>query len=325
MLESALVYRAAQTARTLSLPEQIDAPSPGREAFLEGFRQRNAFLDYLFYDIGVITPDEARRLSPRLAAEGAILLVPPSGRGAAKICLGIDSFIEAGGADVATLVVAGVGSSALGSAAFARNVADAVGEPVAAVVSGYGLADVATEALGGFFWFGMLNQLRHSFERFDRFLEPKVVAQASPEESASQAFVRLSKDTQTVLALLGDRRFSFTLLAGHSKGNLVLSEALYELRDRDAARIDELASTVRLVTVSARIAMPPPFADVIDVMGEWDWFGGLNSRPDIKADRIAPSAWHHTNTEIPFHLPVTAMMRDVLALPRQQHGSSAAA
>lgn len=49
------------------------------------------------------------------------------------------------------LAIAGVGSSALGAAAFARNVADGLGEPVAAVVSGYGLADVLTEALGGFF------------------------------------------------------------------------------------------------------------------------------------------------------------------------------
>jgi hypothetical protein len=312
MNESALVYRAAQTARALSLPEQIDAPSPAREAFLESFRQRNAFLDYLFYDVGVVTADEARRLAPRWAAEGAILVVPPSGLGAVQLCPGVDAFVQAGGAEVSTLVVAGVGSSALGSAAFARNVADALGRPVAAIVSGYGLADVATEALGGFFWFGMLNHLRHSFERIDEMLQPKVVQPVS-EESVATAIVRLSRDTQTVLALLRDPRLSFDLLAGHSKGNLVLSEALYELREQDALHTEELAKRVKIVTVSARIAMPLPFTEVIDIMGGWDWFGGLNSRPDIEPDHIVPNAWHHTNTEIPFHLPVVSSVRAVLA------------
>ncbi len=85
MLNSDATIRAAQSSRALSLPEQLDAPSPGREALLEGFRQRNALLDYLFYDIGCVTPDEARRVAPHWAAEGAILLVPQTGAGDLKL------------------------------------------------------------------------------------------------------------------------------------------------------------------------------------------------------------------------------------------------
>ena len=312
MLETALTYRAAQTARTLSLPEQLDAPAPGREAFLESFRQRNAVLDNLFYDVGAVTPDEARRLAPRWAAEGAIVLVPPTGQGALELCLSVDAFVQLAGTSVTTLVVAGVGSSALGSAAFARNVADAIGRPVAAVVSGYGLADLATEALGGFFWFGALNQFRHSFEGLDQMTQPRIVAPPTTEKSASEVLVQLSRDTQTVLALLEDPRLSFDLLSGHSKGNLVISEALYELRRRNPERTQDLAGRITIVTVSALIAMPLPYRNVIDVIGGWDWFGGLNSRADIRPDHVVQRAWHHTNTEIPFHLPVTSGMREVL-------------
>lgn len=301
--------RAAQTARALSLPQQVAAPSPAREALLESFRQRNALLDYLFYDIGKVSPDEARRIAPHWAAEGAILLVPPTGQGDLSLCRSVDEFFAAGGETVTALSVAGVGSSALGSAAFARNVADAIGRPVAAVVSGYGLADLATEALGGFFWFGMLNQLRHSFEKLDEATRPKVV-----ETSASDHgfIVRRSLDTQTVIALLADERFAFDLLVGHSKGNLVVSEALYALRRRDAARTAVLARTMRIVTVSAVIVMPPGYPVVIDVIGGWDWFGGLNSRLDLKVDEKVPQAWHHTNTDLPAHLPVTRTLQRLL-------------
>lgn len=115
-----------------------------------------------------------------------------------------------------------------------------------------------------------------------------------------------------MLALLKDPRFQFALLTGHSKGNLVLSEALYELRGDDEGRIAAPAATTRIVTVSARIAMPPAFSDVADVMGEWDWFGGLNSRLDIPPDYLVHGAWHHTNTELPAHLPVTKTLRSIL-------------
>jgi hypothetical protein len=310
MVGSAAVYGSAQAARALSLPEQLKAPVPGREALLENYRQRNALLDYLFYDIRTVSVEEARTIAPHWAAEGAILLVPPTG-GRLTLCKSVDQFFAAGGADVDILAVAGVGSSALGSAAFARNLADAAGRPAAAVVSGYGLADLVTEALGGFFWFGELNRLRHMFEDMDRATRPEIVERLGSKQTES-LLMRSSLDTQTVLALLRDPRFSFTILSGHSKGNLVISEALFELRRLDPQRTEALAAAVKIVTVSALIAMPRQFGNVVDIMGAWDWFGGLNSRLDIPVDHKVPRAWHHTNTELPAHLPVTATFREAL-------------
>lgn len=312
MLRSSVSLGAAQLARAASLPEQVVAPSPLREAALESWRQRNAVLDFLFYDVKCVHPDEAARIGPRWAAEGAILAVPPSGGGSLALYRSVEAFVAGSGRPISTLVVAGVGSSALGAAAFARNVADAIGAPVAAVVSGYGLADVATEALGGFFWFGALNSLRDAFEWIDRLTRPAVVKEPAVLDDASDFLLRRSLDTQTVLALLEHPALSFDLLSGHSKGNLVISEALYALAERHPTRARALGASTAIVTFSARIAMPEQCRTVIDVMGEWDWFGDLNSRPDIPVDRSVKRAWHHTNTELAFHLPVTSTLTAVL-------------
>ncbi len=306
MLETASTLSVAQASRAVTLPARA-MRKPSRVVALEGIRQRNTLLDALFYDVGKINQDEAVALSPWLAAEGSLLIVPPTGTGALKLCDSIDDYLSAGGQSVRTLAVAGVGSSALGSAAFARNVADASGTPVAAVVSGYGLADVVTEALGGFFWFGALNSIRHIFEGLDRLSE-----EGSAWQGSSADMVRESRDTATVLALLREPRLDFNLLVGHSKGNLVLSEALYELKRIDGKRLATLAKDSRVVTISARIAMPPPLRDVVDVMGAWDWFGGLNSRLDIPPDVLVPTAWHHTNTELPAHLDVKQALSSIL-------------
>ncbi|UWU89130.1 hypothetical protein [Bradyrhizobium sp. CB1015] len=310
MLSTQRSLAAAQLGRN-SLKEVVESRAPLREAALESFRRRNAVLDGIFYDIGRITHAEALKTAPWLAREGAILIVPPSDAGSLLLCNTIDDFWNAGGADVRVLAVAGVGSSAIGAAAFARNVADAFRVRVAAVVSGYGLADLLTEALGGWFWFGGLNRLRHQFEALDdmsRVLNrPEMLSQASSPLELG----RVSLDTRTVVALLGDRRFNFALVTGHSKGNLVISEALYELEEREAGRAVP-ADKFWIVTVSAAVAMPPRYREkIIDVMGTIDGFGALNSTPGISIDKRCSFSWHHTNTDLPWHLPVTKVFREL--------------
>jgi hypothetical protein len=182
-----------------------------------------------------------------------------------RVCLSREEFFEAGNNEVAALAVAGVGSSALGAAAFARNVADALDKQVAAVVSGYGLADVLTEALGGFFLFGALNSVRHAFERFDNL--SKSASRAGRSIETVDGVVRLSEYTATVIGLLEDDRFSTQLLVGHSKGNLVISEALYAVQARSAALAAELSRRLSIVTISAKIGMPAVFPRIIDIMG----------------------------------------------------------
>ncbi|TBW07863.1 hypothetical protein E0E52_10410 [Azotobacter chroococcum] len=308
MLTSVNRFFNTQSKRLQSLEplEPITAP---REIILEAFRERNALFDTIFYDVKVISNNEIRSIAPLLAAEGAILIVPPSGEGELSLLHSVDDFIANGGESIHTLAVAGVGSSALGSAAFARNIANAVKAPVAAVVSGYGAADIITEALGGFFLFGTLNSLRHAFEGLDRLRESGVISEPSGW-SSSLSPTQTSRDTRTVEALLRNRRLKFDLLIGHSKGNLVLSEALYMLQKQNLTHLKEIAEFTRIVTISAKIAMPIEFnaKQVIDVIGTLDNLGAINSRPTIKTDYSVLGAWHHTNTDLFFHLPVTSTL-----------------
>jgi hypothetical protein len=302
-----------QLKRAAAFPAKL-ADNPLRALLLDPVQRRNATLDAVFYDVGVVTEAEADELAFWLAREGAILKVTPSRDAPLKVCLTKEKFFNEGGADCAALAVAGVGSSALGAAAFARNVADALGQPVAAVVSGYGLADVLTEAMGGFFWFGGLNSMRHAFEGLDELT--KRLTRSETPRSPDVDWLQVSRDTATVIALLEDERFTPDLLIGHSKGNLVISEALYAIEAQGAAAVRTQLRERKIVTVSAKIGMPPPYRQVIDVMGQWDGFGALNSRPDIPADYLVPGAWHSTNPDVPLGMGIKVgpMLHTVLPM-----------
>jgi len=304
---------AIQVDRSLALPQNL-VSNPVRTVALDTIQRRNAVLDAVFYDVAAIRPNETAKLAFWLAREGAIIVVPPSGSDAGlEVFSTAQEYFATGGA-LAALAVAGVGSSALGAAAFARNVADALDGPVAAVVSGYGLADLLTEALGGFFMFGALNSIRHAFEPLDEVTRLFTRSEQTLEDLSGLGFARTSRDTETVIALLKDARFSPELLVGHSKGNLVISEALYAIHAEDPVLEKRLAEQLRIVTISAKIGMPHAFHDVLDVMGEWDWFGALNSRPDLRADYTVPHAWHSTSPEFPFGMGirVPTVLREVL-------------
>lgn len=311
-IDAQKAHLSAQLSRD-SAAEIAESPDKWREASLESFRRRNTALDAIFYDVGKITPEEAGKMAPWLAREGSLLIVSPSSDKSIDVCAGVDDFAARGGGSIGVLAVSGVGSSALGAAAYARNVADAFGERVAALVSGYGLSDLLTEASGGWFWFGALNSMRHHFEVLDeRYrIAANDIARAGTLASIGPLnHARTSLDTRVLVKLLSDKRFDFRLLTGHSKGNLVISEALYNLGGigpLDAHR----HRTV--VTLSATVSMPVNLKKVVNVMGAWDWLGGLNSRPSLRAERNHPFAWHHTNTAVPWYLPVTAVFDELIA------------
>ena len=146
----------------------FEVPRPFIEPMLRALRLGNTALDALFYDVNTVAEDllshgsivvagEASTgpstisvmtkafsnldLSALSNPEGSILVVD-SGRpphvtpfGDVRTFL---SWANAQGQNVATASVTGVGSSALGSVAFAWNISTALDEPVAAIVPGYG-------------------------------------------------------------------------------------------------------------------------------------------------------------------------------------------
>lgn len=314
MFETAFTLSLTQFARSLSMPERIQRRT-GRNAALEAFRLRNAGLDAMFYDVKALTPEEVFYLSDAIAAEGLIMIVPPSGGPMLTVCDSIDEYLIRGGRDVHIMAIAGIGGSALGAAAFARNVADAMGAPVAAVVSGYGLGDIVNEAIGGAFLFGWLGNFRNKCEVIDDVVGRPRLGAYSETRSNGDASHAACLDVDTVKALLSDESLSFHVLTGHSKGNLVLSDALYAMRRTNRERVKVLGSSARIVTFGARITMPPEFSDVIDVMGDLDWYGELNSRPKIDSDIRIPMTGHSTNSDLVGSLPVISILREIAAKP----------
>ncbi|QEE44477.1 cell envelope biogenesis protein OmpA [Rhizobium sp. WL3] len=311
MFETAFALGLTQFARSLSFPERVRHRTM-RNAALEPWRLRNAGIDALYYDVKALTSDETFYISDSIASEGLIMIVPPTGGGMLTLCDSVAEFRLRGGKDVRAMAVAGIGGSAIGAAAFARNVADAIGAPVAAVVSGYGLGDIVNEAIGGAFLFGWLGHIRSNLEVIDDVVgRPKLGAYGKRDEEAD-THRRTGLDTDTVATLLADPSLSFTLIAGHSRGNRVIADALYALKDSDPGRLETLTKTARVVTFGGRIKMPEAFTEVIDVVGELDWFGEMNSRPQISADIKVPFCGHSTNTDLPTALAVTKILVEIL-------------
>ncbi|HLP68735.1 MAG TPA: cell envelope biogenesis protein OmpA [Rhizobium sp.] len=311
MFDTAFTLGLTQFARSLSFPERLQH-RPFRNVALEALRTRNTGLDALFYDVKALSSEEVFYISDSITAEGLIMIVPPTGAGMLTLCDSVDEYLLRGGKDVHVLAIAGVGGSAIGAAAFARNVADAVGAPVAAIVSGYGLGDVVVETMGGSFFFGWLGHFRSQMETLDDAVGRPQLGAYAQRHLKPEPERRSCLDADTAAELLGDPRLSFHMLTAHSSGNRALSEALYTLRRSDRQRLRTLAEGLRIVTFGGRIVMPPEFTDVIDVVGELDWYGEVNSRPQIDTDIRVPLAGHSTNTDLPGSLQVTRVLKEII-------------
>lgn len=271
-------------------------------------------LDALFYDVDVVTEEETALLGTDVAPEGAVVVVPPTGGERLRVYRDHPTWAAADD-PVAAVAVAGVASSALGGAALARDVADALDAPVAAVVSGHGLSDLAAEAMGGWFWYGGLNLMRQAAKVVTPWSQLIGAAEDQLEASELVSYVRTSKDVDTLLHFIeGDSPVE--LLVGHSKGNLMISEALYWLRANDPKQFVAVTDRTAVITLCAKVGMPAGCERVIDITGEHDSFGAMNSRIDIRSDHIVPNAWHSTSRQFPYEmgLDVTKAIRAVLPL-----------
>ncbi|MEM6747359.1 MAG: hypothetical protein AAF608_08060 [Pseudomonadota bacterium] len=261
---------------------------------------RNQSLDAVFYDLGVLTSEEINQARGLSLAEGRVLRVEP-GRGTGVKDLGSAREVLSSPSDIPRhLAVAGVGSSVVGTAAFARNVAEAVAAPVAAVVSGYGMRDLLSEALGGWFWFRTLNKVHRATE------DLAASRGQSYQPFASAGF--LGADTAALRTLFSADEPLFETVVGHSKGNLAISEGLYQAGDAAT----DLLESARIITIGAAIYMPDDAKTVVDVMGELDGFGLMNSHADVTIDITMPRAWHHTNTATWCPLDVVDAVRQAI-------------
>jgi hypothetical protein len=308
----------------------FEIPSAFIGPSLQVLRGFNTALDLLFYDVPGLARDLAARgetvddmpppNAPRQPAldldalmnpEGAILVVDPQ---SAPYVLRFEDLSDYlawhAGAEPKPLVatITGVGSSALGSAAFAWDVAVAEGAPVIAIVPGYGLADALEQALGGFFGFGLYDAL-HAKAHIQAALAvtaPKLAMLGHRLAASTRTTLRAvtgapvfqtgSGASDVLHALMSEIKLA--RLVGHSKGALQIANAI---RSLDASRTEGLEVT------TFGCAIPEELAGVAyrQFLGVFDPIGQLNSWGN------APEAWeradHSTNRALPLSMDVVRL------------------
>jgi hypothetical protein len=190
--------------------------------------------------------------------------------------------------EIHTLTITGVGSSAFGSVAFAWDVSTALGEPVAAIVPGYGLADVVPQALGGWFGFEMYDAVQSATQEFLANFAPTLamigrdLARSTPGRATAPTgapvFRHGSAASDDVHAIFQNVP-GITRVIGHSKGALAIENALRSLPSE------------------------VPCQRYLQQLGLIDALGFLNSGGN--SPEYQPLADHSTNSLIPLSLQVT--------------------
>lgn len=324
----------------------FDLPLPAAEAALGVLRLGNTLLDWLFYDVDVLRADlraRGERVTTGLAPhpvgdsyatslqrldlgalaspEGSLLAIDTATPPYVTRYAGVEDFLAAArgpGARIRAVAISGVGSSALGAAAFGWNVSAALGCPVVAVVPGYGVADALQQALGGWFGFGVYDWVQATAQqvlagtapalaRAGRALLESVPGHAQHPLTGAPVF-RHGDAASDVLHALLERMADISLLVGHSKGALAIGNAILSLPPATTRRLT-------VITYGCPISEAVPAARYVQFLGRYDPIGQLNAwghRAEVLLDTD-----HSTNTVLPFSMAVTpltgAALRDAPA------------
>jgi len=285
----------------------------------------NTGLDWLFYDVPTLSrallghgdeivtsdpgnapvPKDVIDLSADTDPEGSLLVVDPTTPPYVTVWKDVTAFIasqKAAAEPVTVATITGVGSSALGAAALAWNVATGLRRPVLAIVPGYGVADAVLQGLGGWFGFGLYDAL-HTKSHLQDFLaltQPTTAA-IGRGLSASAPGHRTLNDAPVFRTGCGSSDVLHALMealpidcvVGHSKGALSIFNALHALpKDR--------LGGVKVVTLGCPIAEDLAGAEYHQVLGRFDALGALNAWGNL------PNAWvdtgHSTNSVLPLSL-----------------------
>jgi hypothetical protein len=202
--------------------------------------------------------------------------------------------------------VTGVGSSALGSAAFAWNISESLREPVAAIVPGYGLADIVPQALGGWFGFGFHDFVRRVSQQLlasTGLQFAKIGRHLSSTAIGEEAF-RSGNPESAILHVILERADRITRLYGHSKGAQCIQNAVRGLHEPRQRRLH--------ITTFGCVIQEETDADYNQIMGSIDGLGQLNSWGNWPEQWIR--SWHSTNSMLPLTMPVADLVkRDVRA------------
>jgi hypothetical protein len=312
--------------------DDFEIPPALVEPALQMCRLLNTSLDLLFYDVPALVRDLQARgqtvgtladssapgaegrlnLSALKDPEGSLLVVDPARAPYVRAFHDVELFLDCDEPEVRGVGVAsitGVGSSALGSAALAWNVAAALDQPVLAIVPGYGVADVVFQALGGWYGFGFYEylQTKAHLQAAIGAVAPHVARIGRALSASAPGSRRLPNgapvfqtgcgSSDVLHALMQRRRFN--CLVGHSKGALAIHNALESLdpeRTRD----------VSFVTLGC------PVSEDVDGVAYHQFLGLFDALGQLNAWGNRPNRWvptdHSTNATLPLSMHAEALV-----------------
>jgi len=310
-------------------------------------KARNALFDTVFYDVRSLTFEEWMGLNPLADRKGKIIVVSPTGskkKETIRHYKSAQTFLKKEGNSVFA-VVTGVGSSVVGTAALARNVADAckgmVGEEVedvAGVVSGFGASDVVQEGLGGYFFYGMLNQSRFLFEtameNANAIISDSFAKATNIRAQVGKIFgtplpdyVPIGVDVHALEHILDaryeHRNTSIRLLVGHSKGNLLIADTLDHMSEEYEGVQNKAFQNLAVVTLGSVVDIAEdmiPRDKLYQFLGAFDGLGRFNSRwteEGLSPHTSLPGRWHSLNRKLPLHTDVFDILQNRVKIPEQ--------
>lgn len=287
------------------------------------FLLRNSIFDALFYDTPALNVRENLELIGKLFDydEGGMLLVQPRDAASPIEYYDLSHDLLQDNPDLDAVAIPGVGSSPLGAAALARQVADTINRPVVGIIAGYGAADLMSEALGGWLNFGLRNRAQAIVAAWRRQFSPTRPESGdlrSKYKLKSTAFLVDEPESNTLINIMLRQGHKLRLLVGHSKGSLNIQNACNAVvRETNFDPADY--AQLEVVTFGCGITLPTVFSNLHQYVGTWDILGRFNTpfvlRHDPTLDWIRCKA-HNLVSLNPFHMPVEALLVDALRINR---------
>lgn len=201
----------------------------------------NTYYDSMYYYTGLLTNKEFSELSD--LPKGTVIVMSPIDNhyyyGEEAEQLIIDG-------SVTIVSFTGVGSSSVGTAAFAKHIAVARDEYVAGIVTGLGVTSVGSEGIQGYYI-------------------------GRPSNIAGTYYVEPASDKLAELYIEGGRP---KLLIGHSKGNMDLANALYKLNNEGNKSMFE---GVKIITFGCGVYVPSGVGSIKQYLGNLDSLGIMNT------------------------------------------------
>jgi hypothetical protein len=283
---------------------------------------RNMAFDPLFYDVNTLSAKERWGIVAACAKgeyhEGGMLLMQP---GESFEYYSTSQELCEKNAALDAVAVPGVGSSPLGTAAFARQIANTIKRPVVGVIAGYGVCDVVAEGMGGWFDFGMRNRALSALDFWQQCMGIRSAEQAVESRKALDVLSTEGspeeEDVNTVLNIMLRKNDKLCLLVGHSKGALVLQRAcdlFLEEEERKLSRDkwNKLGPKVLLATFGCGVSLPKRFSNASQFVGTWDLLGFMNTPMTLCASdkqfEWVSHKFHDLVKDNPFHMPIEEIL-----------------